>query len=184
MTDTSAHVRVTPTHLADGRELFYFDDSEPYVSGGATRRLDDPRPLPDRFAPDEQGNRVTGPELRRDPLTGEWIPMAAHRMNRTVLPPAGASGLASAKPGARYQDGEIPAEDYDVVVFENRFPSLMRVPGATDEVNLLDDEELWQMRPAAGRTVQSGSPSRCTGASGIPGIASSDGKRFSKTTTS
>ncbi|MBC7289938.1 MAG: galactose-1-phosphate uridylyltransferase, partial [Actinotalea sp.] len=44
-------VRRTATRLADGRDLFYFDDSEPYVSGAATRRLDDPRPLSDRFAP-------------------------------------------------------------------------------------------------------------------------------------
>ena len=27
--------------LADGREIIYFDDSEPYVSGGATRRTGD-----------------------------------------------------------------------------------------------------------------------------------------------
>jgi len=42
-------VRRTATTLSDGRELIYYDDSEPYLSGGATRRLDDPRPLPDRF---------------------------------------------------------------------------------------------------------------------------------------
>ncbi|UJP39672.1 galactose-1-phosphate uridylyltransferase [Cellulomonas palmilytica] len=148
---STAAVRVTSTTLADGRDLFYFDDSEPYVSGAATRRLDDPRPLPDRFAPDEHGDLPAGPELRRDPLTGEWVAMAAHRMNRTFLPPADANPLAPAKPGAAYQDGEIPAEDYDVVVFENRFPSLLRVPGVTDEVTLRGDEPLWQTRPAAGR---------------------------------
>ena len=47
----SAQVRKTATKLADGRDLFYFDDSPEYVSGQRTRRLDDPRPLPDRFAP-------------------------------------------------------------------------------------------------------------------------------------
>lgn len=82
-------VRRTDTHLADGREFFYFDDSEPYVSGAATRRLDDPRPLVDRFAPivgdDGTSRPITGPQMRRDPLTGEWIPMATHRMNRTFL---------------------------------------------------------------------------------------------------
>jgi UDPglucose--hexose-1-phosphate uridylyltransferase len=33
MTDPArpARVRRTATHLADGRELLYFDDSEPYV---------------------------------------------------------------------------------------------------------------------------------------------------------
>ncbi|MFC4554295.1 galactose-1-phosphate uridylyltransferase [Georgenia faecalis] len=148
-------VRKTATRLADGRELFYFDDSEPYVSGAATRRLDDPRPLPERFAPvpgpDGTPRPVTGPEMRYDVLTGEWVPMASHRMNRTFLPPADANPLAPAKPGAAYSDGEIPAEDYDVVVFENRFPSLMRLPGQEDTVTPLDGEELWPTRPAVGR---------------------------------
>jgi len=154
----AAQVRRTATRLADGRELIYFDDSEPYVSGGATRRLDDPRPLPDRFAPvpdpadpSAPPRPTTGPELRRDPLTGEWIPMAAHRMNRTFLPPADANPLAPAKPGAAYSDGEIPAEAYDVVVFENRFPSLMAIPGEPDVTTYRDDEPLWPVRPAAGR---------------------------------
>jgi len=141
--------------MADGRELIYFDDSEPYVSGAATRRLDDPRPLPPRFAPvvdaDGVAHPITGPELRLDPLTGEWIPMAAHRMNRTFLPPADANPLAPATPGAAYQDGEIPDTDYDVVVFENRFPSLMAVPGLDDATELVDGEALWQRRPAVGR---------------------------------
>jgi len=154
-TASTPAVRTTSTRLADGRELIYFDDTEPYVSGAATRRLDDPRPLPDRFAPvpDEHGvpQPVTGPELRRDPLTGEWIAIAAHRMNRTFLPPADANPLAPAKPGATYQDGEIPAEDYDVVVFENRFPSLMAVPGSTEGPTDRDGEPLWAVRPAAGR---------------------------------
>ncbi|UCN15785.1 galactose-1-phosphate uridylyltransferase [Cellulomonas iranensis] len=153
--DVAARLRRTSTRLADGRELLYFDDSEPYVSGAATRRLDDPRPLPDRFAPvvdaDGVAHPVTGPELRLDPLTGEWIPMAAHRMNRTFLPPADANPLAPAKPGATYQDGEIPDTDYDVVVFENRFPSLMAVPGVDDATELVDGEPLWQRRPANGR---------------------------------
>lgn len=148
-------VRRTRTSMADGRDLFYFDDSAPYVSGTAVRRLDDPRPLPARFAPvvgeDGIARPVTGPELRRDPLTGDWIPMAAHRMNRTFLPPADANPLAPARPGAAYSDGEIPDTDYDVVVFENRFPSLMAVPGVEDAVTLRDGEELWPARPAGGR---------------------------------
>ena len=155
MTSTAPRVRRTSTTLADGRELLYFDDSEPYVSGAATRRLDDPRPLPDRFAPvtgpDGVERPVSGPEMRYDVLTGEWVPMAAHRMNRTFLPPADANPLAPAKPGAAYSDGEIPAEDYDVVVFENRFPSLLTVPGVTDQVSPLDGEELYPVRPAVGR---------------------------------
>ncbi|GHG47305.1 galactose-1-phosphate uridylyltransferase [Flavimobilis marinus] len=142
-------VRRTHTHMADGRDLFYFDDSEPYVSGAATRRLDDPRPLTPRFGPDSPLAR--GPQMRRDPLTGEWVPMATHRMDRTHLPPADANPLAPAKPGAEYSDGEIPDTDYDVVVFENRFPSLLRVPGEPDDATALDGEEIWEVRPAVGR---------------------------------
>ncbi len=152
-----ARVRRTATRMADGRELLYFDDSEPYVSGGATRRLDDPRPLGDRFTvtgPDGTTRPMTGPEMRLDPLTGEWIPMASHRMNRTFLPAADACPLCPARPqtaGTGYSDGEIPATDYDVVVFENRFPALMQVPGITLADGWdVDGDPLWSARPAAG----------------------------------
>ncbi|MBD8060344.1 galactose-1-phosphate uridylyltransferase [Cellulomonas sp. JH27-2] len=141
--------------MADGRELIYVDDSEPFLSGGATRRLDDPRPLGDRFAPVEAPDGTTtpfvGPQMRLDPLTGEWIPMASHRMNRTFLPAADSCPLCPAKPGAAYSDGEIPDTAYDVAVFENRFAALMQVPGESLEPVALDGDDLWQVRPAAGR---------------------------------
>ena len=147
--------RFTSTRLADGRELVYVDDTEPYASGAATRRLDDPRPLPDRFAPvpgdDGVERPFRGPEMRRDPLTGDWIPMASHRMNRTFLPAADACPLCPARPGAAYSDGEIPDTDYDVAVFENRFPALLAVPGEAVAETALDGEPLWPTRPAAGR---------------------------------
>lgn len=146
-------VRKTAMKLADGRDLFYFDDSEPYVSGEKTRRTDDPRPLPNRFEPVD-GKPVEGPIMRRDPLTGDWIPMAAHRMNRTFLPPADANPLGPARPGATYQDGEIPDTDYDVVVFENRFPSLMEIPATSGQIAPTthpEGEELFLEQPANGR---------------------------------
>lgn len=148
-------VRRTATRLADGRELVYFDDSEPYASGGATRRLDDPRPLADRFAPVPTPDGevpAVGPEMRLDPLTGEWIPMASERMNRTFLPAADACPLCPARPDAEYADGEVPDTDYDVVVFENRFPALASVPGTDPDAGwLVDGDPLWPARPAAGR---------------------------------
>lgn len=107
------HVRKTSTTLADGRELIYFDDREPWVSGAETRNLVDSRELPPSN---------TFSEMRRDPLTGDWVVMAAHRMNRTFMPPANENPLAPTKPGEL--PTEIPADDFDVVVFENRFPSL------------------------------------------------------------
>lgn len=147
--------RRTKTRLADGREFFYFDDSPEYVSGSKTRRLHDPRPLADRFAPviGAHGDLepATGPQMRLDPLTGEWIPMATHRMHRTHLPEPGSNPLAPADPAADYSDGEIPDTDYDVVVFENRFPSLLQVPGADPRETLIDGNPLWPARPAAGR---------------------------------
>ena len=159
----SHQFRRTATRLADGRELIYFDDSEPYVSGGATRRLDDPRPLGDDGGARADGAAdgaaaggaapvPEGPEMRFDVLTGEWIPLAAHRMNRTFLPPANACPLCPATPGSDYSDGEIPDTAYDVVVFENRFPSFASVPGtAPDTEWSLDGEALWPVRPAFGR---------------------------------
>jgi len=153
----SHQFRRTATRLADGRELIYFDDSEPYVSGGATRRLDDPRPLGDDGGAGADGAArhapvPEGPEMRFDVLTGEWIPLAAHRMNRTFLPPANACPLCPATPGSDYSDGEIPDTAYDVVVFENRFPSFASVPGtAPDAEWSLDGDALWPVRPAFGR---------------------------------
>ena len=149
-------VRRTATRMADGRELLYFDDDAAHVSGERTRRLDDPRPLPHRYAPvvgpDGVERPMAGPEMRLDPLTGEWIPMASHRMNRTFLPAADSCPLCPARPGAEYSDGEIPDTDYDVAVFENRFSALMQMPGLSVEDGWqVDGEPLWQAAPAAGR---------------------------------
>lgn len=53
-------------------------------------------------------------------------------MNRPITAGPGATAkgnpLAARKPGDPYQDGEVPDTDYNVVVFENRFPSMVRVP--------------------------------------------------------
>ncbi|BDR54262.1 galactose-1-phosphate uridylyltransferase [Bombiscardovia apis] len=153
------HIRITPTTLADGRQFFYFDDDPAYVSGAKTRELHDPRPLADRFGPgvDTQGNPVApqAPQMRRDPLTGDWIPMSTARMNRPITagPGATASGnpLAVRKPGNPYQDGEVPDTDYNVVVFENRFPSMMQVPGLKLSTSYVDGNQLWPVREANGR---------------------------------
>jgi UDPglucose--hexose-1-phosphate uridylyltransferase len=65
---------------------------------------------------------VANPHLRWHPLRGEWIAYASHRQERTYLPPAGFNPLA---PGADPDNPtELPAGDYEVAVFDNRFPSL------------------------------------------------------------
>ena len=60
-------------------------------------------------------------ELRFDALSREWVAVAAHRQTRTHLPPADQCPICPTTPA---NPSEIPAPDYDVVVFENRFPSL------------------------------------------------------------
>jgi UDPglucose--hexose-1-phosphate uridylyltransferase len=130
-------IRITRTRLADGRALTYYDDREPYVSGAATRSLHDLRDLPPEKAQ---------PTMRRDVLTGEWVILAPHRMLRTHLPPAARCPLCPSRPGAVT---EIPADDYDVVVFDNRFPSL--VATGTPVPALVDGDPLWPQQPAIGR---------------------------------
>ncbi|WP_033339480.1 galactose-1-phosphate uridylyltransferase [Catenuloplanes japonicus] len=95
----------TPITLADGRELIYFDETD-----DAVRETVDRRELPPPPA---------ASQLRYDPLTDEWVAVAAHRQTRTFLPPANECPL---DPSTDAFQTEIPG-DYDVVVFENRFPS-------------------------------------------------------------
>jgi UDPglucose--hexose-1-phosphate uridylyltransferase len=59
--------------------------------------------------------------IRLDALTGDWVSIAGHRQNRTFLPPEDECPLCPTGRGT--VPSEIPAGDYDVVVFENRFPS-------------------------------------------------------------
>ncbi|HEX8496480.1 MAG TPA: galactose-1-phosphate uridylyltransferase [Actinomycetales bacterium] len=137
---STGRVRRTDDVLADGRQLFYFDDTEPYLSGEATRVVPDTRPL---------GPAGVAGERRRDPLTGDWVVIAAHRMDRTFLPPADECPLCPTGRGS--VPSEVPASSYDVVVFENRFPSLStRV--LDDVPPLVDDEPLWPRASAFGRT--------------------------------
>lgn len=123
----------TVTSLADGRELIYFDDVT-----AERQPVKDSRDLP---------HVEHASTARFDVLTGEWVTLAAHRMNRTFLPPADHCPLCPTRPG--HEPTEIPDPAYDVVVFENRFPSLARsVPGTEPYV---DHNPLWRQRPADGR---------------------------------
>ncbi|MBK4348288.1 galactose-1-phosphate uridylyltransferase [Lacisediminihabitans changchengi] len=95
------------TVLADGRDLIYFDDADTTL--GAERKAD-ARSLDARPAT---------ATMRQDPLTGEWISIAAARQNRVFLPPADQDPLA---PATANNPSEVP-DQYDVAVFENRSPS-------------------------------------------------------------
>jgi UDPglucose--hexose-1-phosphate uridylyltransferase len=97
----------TMIRLADGRELIYYDERDDALHPEVDRR-DLPPPPP-------------ASELRYDPLTAEWVAIAAHRQTRTFLPPSDECPLCPSTP---QRSTEVPGFDYDVAVFENRFPSL------------------------------------------------------------
>jgi UDPglucose--hexose-1-phosphate uridylyltransferase len=61
------------------------------------------------------------PHCRWHPLRSEWVVYAAHRQERTFKPPAEFCPLCPATPGG--SPGEIPFLDFEIAVFENRFPS-------------------------------------------------------------
>jgi UDPglucose--hexose-1-phosphate uridylyltransferase len=110
-------VKKVSISLADGRELIYFDERD-----DAARASVDRRQLPAPPAP---------AQLRHDALTDEWVAIAAHRQGRIFLPPAAECPLCPSRDGRLT---EIPADDYDVVVFENRFPSFAGDTGRCEVV--------------------------------------------------
>ena len=101
----------TSTRLADGRELIYYDRS-------AAPRNDYPdlRTLP---------KQTSSSRARFDPLTGEWVIVASHRQDRSFQPSAADCPLCPSRHGRLT---EVPAPEYDVVVFQNRFPALTAAP--------------------------------------------------------
>ena len=117
------------TKLADGRELIYYD-----AHPGVVRDAVDAREL-------EPVASLS--EIRRDPVTGDWVTVAAHRQGRTYHPPADECPLCPSREGRL---SEIPDSDYDVVVFENRFPSL----GAA-AAEAVDADPLYPAAPGTGR---------------------------------
>lgn len=131
-TDTAALRHPVRARMADGRELLYFFD-RPELHEGFVPPVD-PRELPER---------PTAARLRRDPLTGEWVSFAAHRQGRTHLPPARDCPLCASGPD---RSTEVAASDYDVVVFENRFPSFG--PGQQEQER---SQALGATFPAEGR---------------------------------
>lgn len=98
--------------LADGREILYFDDAG-----------HDPGPPPADGRDVERGQLAA--ELRHDQLLDEPVLVATHRQARTFLPSTNDCPLCPTRGAAAT---EIPAHDYDVAVFENRFPSLPAAP--------------------------------------------------------
>jgi len=141
-----ALVRKTTVTLADGRALTYFGASPAH-----------PADYPDRR---ELAAVEVQPQARFDRLLREWVVVAGHRQDRTFQPPADQCPLCPSSAGSRT---EIPAPEYEVVVFENRFPTLKAAKTGTEENHSgngtgpqpasLDDSHrgLLASKPAGGR---------------------------------
>jgi len=124
--------------LADGRDLIYYDDADTALAPERGPDLREPTPRPATAT------------MRQDPLTGEWISVAAARQNRVFLPPAELDPLAPATPGNL---SEVPSR-YDVAVFENKSPSfgpLLTDPDAPTGLDDLSTIGLGRTRTSVGR---------------------------------
>ncbi|MFL4904725.1 galactose-1-phosphate uridylyltransferase [Streptomyces sp. MMS24-I2-30] len=117
-------MKKTSTRLADGRELIYYD-----LLDDTVRDAVDQRPL---------DATATTSEIRRDPLLGDAVAIASHRQGRTYHPPADQCPLCPTREGRL---SEIPDSSYDVVVFENRFPSLAGDSGRCEVVCFTSDHD-------------------------------------------
>ena len=107
MTRNDLRIRKTSVTLADGRELMYF--------GAIPER---PTDYPDRR---QLAAVHVQSQARWDRLLGEWVVIASHRQDRTFQPADDQCPLCPSTAGSRT---EIPAPEYEVAVFENRFPTL------------------------------------------------------------
>ncbi|MFN2502092.1 MAG: galactose-1-phosphate uridylyltransferase [Pyrinomonadaceae bacterium] len=83
-------------------------------------------------------------ELRFNPVLGEWTATATARQDRTFLPPADYCPLCPTLPGGF--PTEIPAADYDIVAFENKFPSLKTHPPEP----AIEGDDFYRVRPSVG----------------------------------
>ncbi|MEU6984749.1 galactose-1-phosphate uridylyltransferase [Streptomyces sp. NPDC046324] len=117
-------MKKTVTTLADGRELIYYDARDDAVRDAVDARELDPV--------------SSASEIRYDALLGDFVAVASHRQGRTYHPPADACPLCPSRDGLL---SEIPAADYDVAVFENRFPSLAGENGRCEVVCFTSDHD-------------------------------------------
>jgi len=164
-------MRRTSAQLADGREIIYFDRPD-----APERVLTDPREL---------SAVSTAAQMRRDPVLDEWVIMATHRQDRTLHPPTSECPLCPSRNG---RQTEVPSPDYDVVVFENRFPSLSTNATGGEHTGLPvehapgvgrcevvcftpdHDASLGSLEPDYARLVVEAWADRTTALSALPGI--------------
>lgn len=118
----------TDGELADGRTIRWYDREEGREAVPDRRDLPETTPMS---------------QLRYDVLTDEYIVLAAHRQNRTFMPPANECPLC---PSRDDYASEIPSDTYEVAVFDNRFPALSDAVTGVAEV----DDALFASAPAYG----------------------------------
>jgi UDPglucose--hexose-1-phosphate uridylyltransferase len=83
-------------------------------------------------------------ELRWNPVLEEWVITATERQERTFLPPKDYCPLDPTKPGGF--PTEIPRATYEIVAFENKFPSLRPRPPEP----AVTGDDLYPVAPAQG----------------------------------
>jgi UDPglucose--hexose-1-phosphate uridylyltransferase len=94
-------------------------------------------PIPAGIQAPSPGNEPiqANPHLRWHPLRGEWVAYASHRQGRTFMPPPEYNPLAPTK-DPQFPT-ELPQGNYDIAVFDNRFPSM--IASATSAPNEIVD---------------------------------------------
>src|SRR5919204_3693150 len=83
-------------------------------------------------------------EMRWNPVLQEWVVTATHRQDRTFFPPRDYCPFDPTMPGGF--PTEVPAPDYQIITFENRFPAFQRHPPAPE----VEPTELYHVRPSQG----------------------------------
>ncbi|WP_199552182.1 galactose-1-phosphate uridylyltransferase [Streptomyces sp. N35] len=149
-------MKKTSTRLADGRELIHYDLRDDVVREAVDRRPLDPV--------------ATTSEIREDRLLGDFVAIASHRNARTYHPPANECPLC---PSKGEQLSEIPDSSYDVVVFENRFPSLAGDSGRCEVVCFTSDHDasFADLGPEQARLVLDAWTDRTAELSHLPSVA-------------
>jgi UDPglucose--hexose-1-phosphate uridylyltransferase len=129
--------RKVTAQLFDGREIHYFDDAS--------------SKLPQQRKPDQRqpAKRPELAKLRHDPLTNEWIAVAAHRHTRAFLPPTNQCPLC---PATNDNLSEVP-DNFDVAVFENKNPAFGALGDGVIPEDLTAPASfgLGETRPAVGK---------------------------------
>jgi UDPglucose--hexose-1-phosphate uridylyltransferase len=140
--------------MSDGRRITYYTASPARVprpprlvpAAGTVGSPDHPvvRDGPSsRATPSPSPSAIA--ERRLDPISEEWVTLATHRQDRTLLPSREECPLCPTRPPAG--PTEIGRPSYEVVVFDNRFPSLVAEPPTP----ALAGGDLYRVEPSQGR---------------------------------